>query len=169
MHEINLAYEVEHTIAAPLAEVFAFFSDMNNFRTCTTDVVDFEVLNKQTSKWRLETKKDLGMRFTPEYTLRYDYEPENTVSWRSIDGNVQIDATLKLSLIDNCTTHVIVREEVSFTLPVSAIMAKIVKTVATIETRKDMLDVLKMAGNQLATNIQDDSVSNNIGGVNATL
>lgn len=159
MQEIKLAYEVEHTIAAPQSEVLAFFSNIHNFRACTADVVDFEVVDEQTSKWRLETKKELGMCFTPKYTLRYEYELDNVVRWRSIDGNVRIDAMLKLMSIDNQNTHIMVREEVSFMLPISAIMAKIVKTVAAIETRKGMLDVLKIAGKRLASNIQLDLVT----------
>jgi len=159
MQEIKLSYEVQHTIGAPLAEVYTFFSDMHNLRDCTADVVDFEEVDKQTSKWRLETKRELGMQFTPEYTLRYDYEPNSEVSWRSIDGNVCIDAKLKLVSMDEQVTHVTVREDVSFKLPVSAIMAKIVKTVALIETRKGMLDVLKIAGKRLSNNTQLDSIT----------
>lgn len=157
MQEIELAYEVEHTIKAPLMEVFAFFSDIHNYHNCTADVVYFEVKDERTSKWQLETKEELGLQVTPEYTLRYDFQPENAVSWQSIDGNVHIDATLRLSPIDNYITRVVVREEVAFTLPVSVIMAKIIKTVAAIETRKGMLDMLKNAGKRIREASKIDS------------
>lgn len=159
MQEIKLAYDVQHTIAAPLATVFAFFSDMHNIHDCTADVVYFEVLDKRTAKWRLETKQELGIRFTPEYTLRYDYEPDNAITWRSVDGNVRIDAALRLSSIDKHVTHIVAREEVAFALPVSAIMANIVKVVALVETRNGMLSMLKIAGKRLISNTQIDAAT----------
>lgn len=156
MQEIKFAYDVEHTITAPPAVVFAFLSDMRNIHACTADSEYFEVLDNRTAKWRLRTKQEMGILFTPEYTLRYDHDPDNAITWRSIDGNVRIDAVLRLSAIDDHFTHIAVHEEVAFTLPVSAIMAKIVKTVAVVETRNGMLSVLKTAGKRLTGNAQID-------------
>jgi len=159
VHKIKLAYEVKHTIAAPLKEVFAFFSDMHNIYACTSDVVDFEVIDKHTSKWQLVTKQELGICFTPEYTMFYSYEPDTKISWRSINGNVQINAILSLSSNDENSTQVTVHEEVSFMLSVSAIMSKVIKPIANIEARNDMLNVLKLAGNKLVERSQQDSIT----------
>lgn len=65
MQKIKLSYEIKHTIAAPLKQVYTFFSDMYNIHVCTADVVGFEVINEQTSKWRLKTRQELGICFTP--------------------------------------------------------------------------------------------------------
>lgn len=88
MQKIKLSYEIKHTIAAPLKQVYTFFSDMYNIHVCTADVVGFEVINEQTSKWRLKTRQELGICFTPpEYCMLYNYKPDTTISWRSTDAN----------------------------------------------------------------------------------
>jgi len=149
MQQISFSYDIQHSINAPLPAVFAFLADVHNIIACSSDVERYEVIDSRTAKWMLKTQEQFGLTFTPEYTLSYDFIPNNSIAWRTLDGNVALAAQVILSTLDDGRTSVTVKEEVRFPLDLSSTMAKVVSTFARITTRNETVQWLKRAADRL--------------------
>ena len=149
MQQVSFSYDVQHSIDAPLPDVFAFLADVRNIVACSSGVEHSDIIDSRTAKWTLTRKEQFGLSFAPEYTLSYDFTPGASIAWCTLDGNVAVRAKLTLSTLDDRRTSVTIKEEVQFALPISPIMARMVSTFARIETRNETLQFLKCAAERL--------------------
>jgi uncharacterized membrane protein len=149
MPQISFSYDVQHSIDAPLPAVFSFLADVRNIIACSSGVERSEIIDSRTAKWTLKRQEQFGLSFTPEYTLTYDFTPDNSIAWRTLDGNVAVRAQLTLSALDDRRTSVTANEEVQFAMPISPIMAKVVSAFARISTRNETLQWLKCVAGRL--------------------
>ena len=156
MKDIRVAYQVERKLHAPLSDVGLYLRNIENIARCTPGVVEFTRINKNTARWQLETIRDMGIVFSPHYTLVYDFDTENSLGWHSIDGNVSIRARLTMIPLTATETLVKVEEEVVFQLPISHIMAKLVSTIATKMSRNDMDKTLRNIEDNLIETIDSN-------------
>lgn len=158
MQQISFSYNVQHSIDAPLPDVFAFLADVRNIVACSSGVERSDIIDSQTVRWTITRKEQFGLSFSPEYTLSYDFTPGESIAWRTLNGNVCVRAKLLLSTLDDRRTSVTIKEEVQFALPVSPIMARMVSTFARVETRNETLKFLNCVAERLEHALADQSV-----------
>ena len=152
MREISFSYETHYLMPHSKAAIHEFLSSINNFHRCSSDVEKFELIDENTANWTLKLKEDMGIVFQAHYTLEYN-SSENSVSWNTLSGNTKLVGQIEFSALDDANTTLTVKESVSFELPVSMIMSKIVKPIALSETRNDMKNLLGQAERILASEI----------------
>ena len=150
MQKIKFNYDASYTISAPVSSVYEFFRKPDNICACISDIDHFELLDSNTARCKHKTKRDFGIVFSPEYILRYYYSEPEEIRWKSLDGNVDVNAIISLRPIDTNMTRITVNEEISFELQVSSIMAKLVRSIAAIETRNEMIGLLRTIETKLS-------------------
>lgn len=125
-------------VLAPAAEVRAFFCDPALLREVTADVESFERIGAQRARWILTEKVEKGVRFRADYTVEYESKGPDSVAWRSVEGNMDIDGEVKLQEIDAGRTEIHYRETVAPDLPITKLTAMLFKPIVARELRQDI-------------------------------
>ncbi len=138
MTKIAATEERTLTVRAPLQDVYQFFSDPGLLKEVTADVERFERLEGNKARWILIEKVEKGVRYLADYTVQYNPEGGNRVTWRTIEGNLETDGEVVLRSIDGSSTEIRYRETVAPDLPISNLTAKLFKPIVAREVRKDI-------------------------------
>ena len=138
MTKIAATEERTLTVPAPIQEVYRFFSDPVLLREATVDVERFERIDEHRARWVLTEKVEKGVRFLADYTVEYQGNGSDRVSWRSVAGNLDVTGEAELRPLPVGGTEIHYRETVAPDLPIASLMAKLFKPIVARELRQDI-------------------------------
>lgn len=143
MTMISATEERTLTVRAPVSEVHAFFCDPALLREVTADVESFEQIDKQRARFVLVEKVEKGVHFRADYTVEYESQGQDRVTWRSVAGNMTVEGEVKLRAIDSASTEIQYRETVAPDLPITKLTAMLFKPIVARELRQDIAKFLE--------------------------
>jgi uncharacterized membrane protein len=141
MAKIPATEERTFNVRAPLPDVYRFFSDPGLLREETGDVARFERLpgdQANRAHWVLVEKVEKGIRYTADYTVEYQGNGADRVTWRTVEGNLDTEGEVLLRPLADGLTEIRFREVLAPDLPITNLMAKLFKPIVAREVRKDI-------------------------------
>jgi carbon monoxide dehydrogenase subunit G len=135
--KIAITEDRTFVLPADRARVFAFFTDLDGIRAAMVGVEKCEVGADGQVRWVLEEKVDKGIRFRPDFVVAYENNGIDHVRCRPIAGNVKNEWDVRLMPAGD-GTEVHYREMVEVDLPVTALLAVLIKPLVTRELRHDV-------------------------------
>jgi carbon monoxide dehydrogenase subunit G len=132
--KITATEEQVFNVGASPERVYAFFTDLNRMREITPGVECCERLPDGRVRWVLEEKVDKGIRFQADYVVAYDGNGTDHVRCRFVEGNMvnDWDAWIKPTAGG---TEVCYRETVAPELPITPVLALLIKPLVARELR----------------------------------
>lgn len=151
MAQIEATETQTFEVKAPLKEVYAAFSDPEIIKQNFVGLEKAEVGEAGVVRWILKEKADKGIRFKGDYTVKYEGNGEDRVTWQSLEGNVGTRAEV---LLTDLGSRVKIRysETISPDLPIPKLMAKVFKPIVAREVRKDLTAYVDNVKRYLITN-----------------
>lgn len=126
-----------YEIRAPIEKVYTFLSSPELLRAAFLELERYEILDATTARWQLKEKNEKGVRFRPDYTVRYGGNGRDRVEWSSLPtGNMRTKGTAALRAKGADTTEVQYEETVASDLPIAGLKARIFQPFVAREIRK---------------------------------
>ena len=150
MAKIAATEERVLNVQASLEKTYAFFSQAEQFRHAVAGVERCEILPDRKVRWVLEEKRDQGIRFQPDYTVVFDGDGSHYVSWRFVEGNMGDTGEVWLSPLPEGGCQVRYRQTVEPDLPITSLLARLIKPLVTRELRNDVVRFLERAQQHLS-------------------
>jgi uncharacterized membrane protein len=126
------------TVQASPATVYAFFSSPQELSRAMASVERCELLPGNTVRWVLEEKVDKGIRFQADYVVAYEGDGAKHVLWRSVEGNMRNDGDVWLAPTSGGGTEIRYRESVEPELPITPLLATLIKPLVARELRGEI-------------------------------
>jgi uncharacterized membrane protein len=136
-------------VKAPLEAVYKAFSDLEIIKENFVGLERAEFSEGNVARWILKEKVDKGLRFKGDYTLKYDGNGKDRITWRSIAGNIDNDAEVVLTQVGS-SVRVFYRETIAPDLPIPGLMARVFKPIVAREVRKDLVKYAESVKSYLA-------------------
>lgn len=136
-----------YDIRAPIERVYAFLTRPALLVAAFADLERHELLDERTARWQLKEKKDKGIKFRPDYTVRYGGNGTDRVEWGPVTGNMRSTGRAVLRAKGPELTEVDYEETIESDLPIPGLMAKVFKPIVAREIRKGVqgfLDRVKL-------------------------
>jgi uncharacterized membrane protein len=126
------------TVQASPATVYAFFSSPQELSRSMASVERCEQLPGNTVRWVLEEKVDKGIRFQADYVVAYEGDGAEHVLWRSVEGNMRNDGDVWIKPLAGGGTEIRYRESVEPELPITPLLATLIKPLVARELRGEI-------------------------------
>ena len=126
------------TVQASPATVYSFFSSPEELCRAMTSVERCELLPGNTVRWLLAEKVDKGIRFQADYIVAYEGDGVEHVLWRSVEGNMRNDGDVWIKPVAGGGTEVRYRESVEPDLPITPLLASLIKPLVARELRGEI-------------------------------
>jgi len=136
MTKIAAVEEMTLHVTAPLNDVYKFFIDPELINEETVDVHRFERFDDSTARWVLVEKVEKGIRYQADYTVEYQGNGSDEITWRTIGGNLEASGTVRLQKVTESETEIRYRESVAPDLPITHLMAILFKPIVAREVRQ---------------------------------
>ena len=137
MAKIEATEKQTFEVHAPLEAVYEAFSDPQIIKENFVGLERAEISEDGVARWILKEKVDVGLRFKGDYTVKYDGNGKDRITWRGLSGNIDTDAEVLLTQLDT-SVRVEYRETITPDLPIPGLMAKVFKPIVAREVRKDL-------------------------------
>jgi uncharacterized membrane protein len=138
MAKIAATEERTLIVSASVEEVYGFFSSPALLREETPEVERFELLGPGRARWVLVEKAEKGIRFQADYTVEYQGQGGDRVTWRTLSGNLDTAGEVLLRRLDDRRTEIRYRETLAPDLPITPILAALFKPIVAREVRRDI-------------------------------
>ncbi len=149
MTKIAATEEQVFPVEASPAEIHAFFSQLDTLQKCMGGVERCEVLPDGRVHWVLEEKVGKGIRFQPDFVVAYDGNGSDHVCCRSVSGNMGNDWDVWIKPTAS-GSEVHYRETVEADLPITALLACLIRPLVVKELRRDVNGFLERVREHLA-------------------
>src|SRR4051794_6801899 len=143
MVRIAATEERVFTVQASPETVYAFFSLPESLGEVMGSVERCERLPGNNVRWVLEEKVDKGIRFQADYIVSYAGDGAEHVSWRSAGGNMRNDGDVWIKPNPSGGTEIRYRESVEPDLPITPLMACLIRPMVARELRGEINEFLK--------------------------
>lgn len=131
------------TIDAPLDRVVAVMAHPEVFVECMGDLETFEKVDDTTFRWILVEKNEKGVRFSGDYTVKYDYNGSDSIKWTTVsEGNMSSEGEAKFTA-QGSSTRVSYREVIVCDMEVNRLLAKVIKPIVSREIAKGVSGYLE--------------------------
>ena len=134
MAKIAATEEQVFRVPASPEQVYAFFTAPDKLRDATPGVERCEPLADGRVRWVLEEKVDKGIRFQADYVVAYDGNGTDHVRCRFVEGNMVNDWDAWIKATPG-GTEVRYRETVAPELPITPVLALLIKPLVARELR----------------------------------
>jgi uncharacterized membrane protein len=143
MAKIAVTEERVLHVKAGREEAYAFFSQPERLKQAMVGLERCEILPEGRVRWVLEEKSGQGVRFQANFLVAYAGDGAEHVSWRFIEGNMENegDVFIKPSPAGGCEIRY--REHVAPDLPITPLLAKLVKPLVAKELSGDLTRFLE--------------------------
>lgn len=126
-----------YDIRAPIEKVYAFLSTPDLLKAAFLELERYEILDPATARWHLKEKNEKGVKFRPDYTVRYGGNGRDRVEWSSLTGgNMRAKGTAVLRAKGADVTEVQYEETIASDLPVPSFLARVFQPIVAREIRK---------------------------------
>lgn len=125
-------------VQAPIQHVYEFFSEPTQVRELLDGVDALVVLGDGRVRWVLKEKTEKGIRFQGDYTVMYQGNSVDHVHWHGVAGNMGNEGDVWLTTTADGATEIRYREMVEPDLPVSSIMARLMRPLVERELRAEL-------------------------------
>lgn len=143
MPKIPASFEKTVRVRSAMSEVYEYFHDATKRGEDAGELEKIEKVGDDSARWVLEEKSEKGVTFKPDYTIKYSGNGSDSVSWRSVKGNIDVEGSVKLRSIDANTTEVIYKETMAPDLPINRIIAKVFKPIIARNVRSGLEEFLE--------------------------
>jgi uncharacterized membrane protein len=150
MVRITAMEEQVLTVKASPERVYAFFSRPEQLSQAMASIEHCELLPGGKVRWVLEEKVDQGIRFRGDYIVAYDGDGAEHVSWRSVEGNMRNDGDVWIKSLPGGGSEVRYRESVEPELPITPLMARLLKPLVARELRREIIQFLERVRDHLS-------------------
>jgi uncharacterized membrane protein len=139
-------------VAAGPEEVYAFFSQLETLREAMTGVECCDVLPEGLVHWVLKEQVGKGIRFQPNYVVTYEGNGVDHVCCRSVSGNMDNDWDAWITPTAD-GSEIRYREMVAADLPITALLACLIKPLVVKELRQDVNTFLARVRERLSSRL----------------
>lgn len=126
-------------------QVYAFFSQPEQLSQAMDGVQSFEALEGNKIHWVLEEKRDQGICFQPNYVMELAGNGTSHVTWRTVAGNMGDDGEVWIEALPEGGSEIRYSQTVEPDLPITQLMARLLKPLVARELKKDVLRFLERA------------------------
>jgi uncharacterized membrane protein len=148
---ISATEEQVLTVAAGPDEVYAFFSQPEQLGEALGSVERCEIQPEGRVRWVLAEQVDQGIRFQADYVVRYGGDGAEHIWWRFVEGNMRNEGDVWLRPLTEGGTEIRYREVVEPDLPVTPLMARLIKPLVARELRREIGGFLDRVRERFAT------------------
>ena len=114
-------------IRKPVEVVFAKLTDPEVRASCMTDLERFERLDEGAVRWIMKEENQKGIRFRPDYTVRYEDNGKDSFSWRTVTGNPRSAGRGSVRAVGEDETEVVYHESITLDIPVPRLLAPVIR------------------------------------------
>ena len=139
MAKIAVTEERVFQVAADLERAYAFFSQPKLFQAAMEGVLSCHELGNGQVHWLLVEQIDQGVRFQPNYVVSFTCDGMQNVQWTFVGGNMRNEGEVRISPRVGGGSDIQYRETVEPDLPITPLLAKLVKPLVTRELRGGLL------------------------------
>ncbi|MCC7542496.1 MAG: hypothetical protein IT379_40140 [Deltaproteobacteria bacterium] len=125
-----------YDIHAPIEKVYAFLSTPELLKAAFLELERHEILDATTARWILKEKNEKGVKFRPDYTVRYGGNGTDRVEWSPVAGNMKARGTARLRPKGPDTTEVQYEETIASDIPINSLIAKVFQGIVAREIKK---------------------------------
>jgi uncharacterized membrane protein len=150
---VRIAATEERVLTVPASPeaVHAFFSRPESLGEVMASVARCERLPGNHVRWVLEEKVDKGIRFQADYIVAYHGESPEHVYWRSVEGNMRNDGDVWIRPLPDGGTEIRYRESVEPELPITPLLARLIKPILDRELRGEIGGFLERLSERFST------------------
>lgn len=126
------------TVTAAPDTVYAFFAQPQNLCEALGSVESCEIRPDGRVHWVLTEKVDQGIRFQGDYVVTWTGDGAGHVGWRFVEGNMRNEGDVWLRPLPEGGTEIRYREVVEPDLPVTPLMARLIRPLVVRELRREI-------------------------------
>lgn len=126
-------------------KAYAFFSQPEQLCQAMDGVERIEVLAGGGVHWVLEEKRGQGICFQPDYVMELAGDGARHVTWRTVAGNMGDDGEVWIDPLPEGGSQIRYRQTVEPDLPITPLLARLIKPLVARELRNDVLRFLERA------------------------
>lgn len=138
-----------HVDATP-AEAYAFFSQPERLREAFVGLERCDIMPAGRVRWVLEEKSGQGVRFQANFVVDYAGDGSQHVSWRFVEGNMENEGEVHIEASPNGGSEIRYREHVAPDLPITPLLARLIKPLVAKELKNDLTNFLARVQTALA-------------------
>jgi Polyketide cyclase / dehydrase and lipid transport len=138
MARVAVTEECLFNVDAPPEHAFKFFTNPQLFREAMHGVVRCEELDGQAVRWLLEEQAEQGVRFQPDYTVRYENDGCQMVRWNFVEGNLRNEGEIRVAKAVGGGSEIQYRETVEPDLPITPLLMMLLKPIITRQLRQGL-------------------------------
>ena len=150
MAKISASEDRVVQVNASPEKAYAFFADPEQLGQAFEDLERCQPLGDGKVRWVFEEKNDQGIRFQPDYVVAYDGDGVSRITWTFVEGNMENNGEVHIKPLENGGSEIRYRETILPDLPITPIMAQLLKPLVAKELRKDLGRFLDRAQEVLA-------------------
>ena len=135
MTRISVTEERTIDIPASPAKVYAFFSNPKELSKAMDGVQRCELMGDGKVRWVLAESSDQGIRFQPDYVVQFTGDGNQQIRWSAIEGNMDNDGIVDIESGPNGSSRVVYRETIEPDLPITPLMARLIRPLVARELR----------------------------------
>ena len=150
MAKIAATEEQVLTVEACPEVAYAFFSRPEELSRAMDSVERCESLPGGNVRWVLGEKVDQGIRFRPDYIVAYDGDGAGHIRWRTVEGNMGNDGDVWITPLPDGRSEIHYRESVEPDLPITPLMARLIKPLVARELRREIVHFLDRVRDHLS-------------------
>jgi len=138
MARITATEERVFHVKATMQQMYDFFATPSQLCELIEGVDILESLGAGRVRWVLKEKVDKGIRFKADYTVVYEGNGRDYVWWRFVEGNMGNEGDVWLTTTADGGTEVRYREMVAPDLPLTPLLARLIKPIVARELRGEL-------------------------------
>ena len=137
----------ERALYVPISpqKAYEFFSQPEQLSQAMEGVQQCEVLEGGMVHWVLEEKREQGIRFQPDYVMVLNGDGVRHVTWRTVQGNMGDTGDVWVDPLPDGGSRIRYLQTVEPDLPITPLMARLLKPLVARELRNDVLRFLERA------------------------
>lgn len=152
MAKIEATESRKFKVRCALERAYASFADPEQIKRCFVDLERFELLSPNSARWVQREKAEKGVRFQADYSVVYEGNGRDQVSWKSIAGNLDTQGTVSLRELPGGELEIDYRETLAPDLPIPKLAAMVFKPIVAREVRQGIANYLDRVERLLNSN-----------------
>lgn len=145
MARITVTEERTIDIPAAPAAVYAFFSNPKELSKAMEGVQRCELMSGEKVRWVLAESADQGIRFQPDYVVQFTGDGANQIRWSAVEGNMGNEGVVEITPGPNGSSQVYYQETIEPDLPITPLMARLIRPLVARELRAGLDTFLNQA------------------------